>query len=266
MTRISKISLVLLALLASAATTRAQQMPDARVADIVKASKLRFGLFPPQYVKDPATGDLKGAWVEVAHALAGRIGVELVLLEHPTPPKAIECLKAGACDAIFLPRDDRAAGVADFSAPYMQFEYTLLVPVGSSISRFADADRSGVKIAAVRNHASTNALIPLLKQAQLVYAETPDPTFNLLRDRQADVMASVRGTLLAYSAQLPGSRVLEDHYGANINRIAIAKGNAGRLAYINEFVEEAKASGLVQRAIDRVGPAGARVAPAGDPN
>ena len=35
---------------------------------------------------------------------------------------------------------------------------------------------------------------------------------------------------------------------------------------INEFVEEAKASGLVQRAIDRAGPAGARVAPAGDPN
>ena len=130
-----------------------------RVADLVKTGKLRFGLFPPQYVKDPATGDLKSAWVEVARALAGRIGIELVLLEHPTPPKAIECLKAGACDAIFLPRDDRAAGVADFSAPYMQFDYTFLVPSGSSIHRVGEADRSGVRIAAVRNHASTNALI-----------------------------------------------------------------------------------------------------------
>ena len=102
MTGFPKISLVLLALLASAATTRAQQTPDARVADLFKAGKLRFGLFPPQYVKDPATGDLKSAWVEVARALAGRIGVELVLLEHPTPPKAIECLEGGACDAIFL--------------------------------------------------------------------------------------------------------------------------------------------------------------------
>jgi polar amino acid transport system substrate-binding protein len=259
-----KIAFVLVALLASAAATRAQQTPDPRVADIVQAGKLRFGLFPPQYVKDPSTGDLKGAWVEVASALARRIRVELVLLQHPTPPAAIECLKALVCDAIFIPRDDRAADVADFSAPYMQFEYTLLVPAGSSIHRYSDADRGGMRIAAVRHHASTNALLPLLKQARLVYADTPDPTFGLLRDGQADVMASVRGTLLGYSEQLPGSRVLEDHYGANINRIAIAKGNAGRLTYINEFVEEAKASGLVQRAIDRVGPAGARVAPAGD--
>jgi polar amino acid transport system substrate-binding protein len=266
MIRICKVSFVLLALLASAAPTWAQQTPDARVADILKTGKLRFGLFPPQYVKDPATGVLKSAWVEVARALAGRIGVELVLLEHPTPIKAIECLKTAACDAIFLPRDDRAADVADFSAPYMQFEYTLLVPPGSSIHRFSDADHSGVRIAVVRNHASTNALLPLLKQAELVYAETPDPTFGLLRDRQADVMASVRGTLVAYSAQLPGSRVLEDHYGANINRIVIAKGNTSRLSYINEFVEEAKASGLVQKAIDRAGPVGATVAPAGDPN
>jgi len=266
MTGIFKISLVLLALLPNVTTARAQQTSDAHIDDIVKTGKLRFGLFPPQYVKDPATGDLNSAWVEVARALAARMGVELVLLEYPTPPKAIECVKARACDAIFLPRDDRAAAVADFSAPYMQFEYTLLVPPGSSIGRFADADRNGVRIAAVRNHASTNALIPLLKQAQPVYADTPDATFALLRDRQADVMASVRGALLDFSAQLPGSRVLEDHYGANINRIAIAKGNPEWLAYINKFVEEAKASGLVQRAIDRAGPAGARVAPARDPN
>jgi polar amino acid transport system substrate-binding protein len=119
--------------------------------------------------------------------------------------------------------------VGDFSSPYMQFEYTLLAPAGSSIRRFADADRTGVRIAAVRNHASTNTLIPLLKQAELVYAETPDPTFNLMRDGRADVMASVRPTLLDYSAKLPGSRVLEDHYGANFNRIVILKGNPGRV-------------------------------------
>jgi polar amino acid transport system substrate-binding protein len=199
-------------------------------------------------------------------ALAARIGVQLVLVEHPTPIKDIECLKARACDAIFLPLDDRAADIADFSSPYMQFEYTLLVPAGSPIRRVADADRPGTRIAAVRNHASTNTLAPMLKHAELVYAETPDPTFDLLRNGKADVMASVRATLLTYSAHLAGSRVLDDHYGANLNRIVILKGNAARLAYINEFVEHAKASGLVQQAIDRAGPRGLTVAPPGNAN
>jgi polar amino acid transport system substrate-binding protein len=78
-------------------------------------------------------------------------------------------------------------------------------------------------------------------------------------------MASARSTLLEYSTQLLGSRVLEDHYGANINRVVIPKGYVGRLTYVNEFVEEAKASGLVQKAIDRGGPRGVQVAPPGDP-
>jgi polar amino acid transport system substrate-binding protein len=38
--------------------------------------------------------------------------------------------------------------------------------------------------------------------------------------------------------------------------MVVAKGQAGRLAYISEFIEEAKASGLVQRAIERGGSGG----------
>jgi polar amino acid transport system substrate-binding protein len=198
-------------------------------------------------------------------AFAARIGVQVVLLEHPTPSKAVECLKAGACDLLFLPFDARAANVGDFSPPIFQFDYTLLVPAGSSFRSVADADRPGVRIAAVRNHASTLTLSRLLKQAELVYAETPDPTFDLLRTGRADAMASARPTLLSFSTQLPGSQVLEDRYGANINRMVVPKGKAGWLAYVSEFVEEAKASGLVQKAIDRAGPRGAQVAPPGNP-
>jgi polar amino acid transport system substrate-binding protein len=69
-------------------------------------------------------------------------------------------------------------------------------------------------------------------------------------------MASVRAALLDYSTQLPGSRVLEEPYGANRITMVVAKGQAGRLAYISEFIEEAKASGLVQRAIERGGSGG----------
>src|SRR6185436_2056203 len=99
---------------------------------------------------------------------------------------------------------------------------TLMVAADSSIAKVADADRPGVRIAAVRNHASTNELVHQVKQAEFIYAETPEQTFALMRDGKADVMASTRLVLLDFSAKLVGARVLADRYGANINRMVVA--------------------------------------------
>jgi polar amino acid transport system substrate-binding protein len=257
--------LTMVGLLAGVTIANAQQVPDPRVADLVRAGKIRVALFPPEYTKDPATGELRGgAFMEIARALAARLGIEALPVEYPTPPKVVECLKAGTCDVGFVGIDRAAEVGLGFSQPFMQVDFTYLVPAGSSIRNVADADRPGVRIAAVRSHLSTAALTRILKHATLVYAETPDPTFDLLRTGHADVMASVRASLLEYSTKLPGSRVLENSYGANRLTMVVSKDQAGRLAYISEFIEEAKGSGLVQRAIERDG--GYQVVSPGHPN
>src|SRR5882757_2224631 len=261
----TRVAGVLLAFGPWAAATAEAQTADPRVADLVRAGKLHVGLFLPQYGKGP-DGLKTSVWVETARAYAARVGVPLVIVEHATPPEAIACLKTGACDQLFLPLDARAAEIGDFSNPIFEFDYTLMVPAGSPIAKVADADRPGVRIAAVRNHASTNELVREVKQAELVYAETPEQTFALMRDGKADVMASTRLVLLDFSAKLAGARVLADRYGANINRMVVPKGNADRRAYVNEFVEEAKASGAVQQFIERGSTRGVTVAPLGNSN
>jgi polar amino acid transport system substrate-binding protein len=145
----------------------------------------------------------------------------------------------------------------------MELDFSYLVPPGSPIRSVADADRPGVRIAAVRNHASTLALSRTLKYAQLVYAETPDATFQQMRAGHADAFAQARPVLLDYSTQLPASRVLQERYGSYLLAMALPKGKIERLAYITEFIEEAKASGLVQRAIDDGDLRGVQVAPPG---
>ncbi len=239
----------------------ATKISDVRVADLVRAGKIRAALFPPQYDKDAVTGEYRGVWFEVIRALGERIGVDVVVVELPTPARMIECLAAGDCDIGSLGFDPtRADQVGGFSPPFMQVDYTYLVPENSSIRGLADVDRPGVRIAAVRDHASTLALGRILKQAETVGAETPDAAFEGLRSGQVDVWASIRPTLLDYAGKLPGSRVLEESYGANLPALVVAKGQSARLAYIGEFVEHAKSSGLVQRAIDRAGQPGYRVA------
>jgi len=249
-----------------ASLAEAQQAPDPRVADLVQAGKIRVGVHSIMYTKDPKTGEAKGAGVgiillDIARTLGTRMGVEIVPVGHPTIPEMLTCLKAGMCDVGFMGPDPSRTGV-DFSLPILQLDYTFLVPAASSIQRIVDVDRPDVRIAVVRDHAATLALSRIIKHAQLVYAATPDPTFELLRSGQADAFASTRGTLLTYSAQLLGSRVLNEHYGANLLGMVVPKGQAARLAYINEFIEQAKASALVQQAIDRAGLPGYKVAPA----
>jgi polar amino acid transport system substrate-binding protein len=222
--------------------------------------------FKVMYTKDPQTGEPKGASVgiillEIARALGARIGVDVLPVGHPTIPEMLTCLTTGACDMGFMGPDPARTGV-DFSPPILRLDYTFLVPAGSSIERIADVDRPGVRIAVVSDHASTLTLSRILKHAQLVYAATPDPSFELLRSGQADAFASIRGVLLAYSAKLAGSRVLDEHYGANLLGMVVPKGRAARLAYISEFIEQAKASGLVRQAIERSGLPGYKVASA----
>jgi polar amino acid transport system substrate-binding protein len=246
-----------MAALGSIDVRNVQQMADPRVADLVLAGKIRFGVFPPQYTKDPGTGDLKGPWVEVMRALAAHAGVDAMLIELANPEQLVQHLASGACDVGSLGFDpSRAAQVGGFTAPFMRVDYTYLVPRDSSLHRNDDVDDADVRIAAVRDHASTLALGRILKRARQVSADTPDAAFELLRSGHADVWASIRPALLDYAPKLAGSRVLEDSYGANLPALVVAKGKAAWLAYISEFIERAKATGLARRAIESAGQPG----------
>jgi polar amino acid transport system substrate-binding protein len=261
------LAMVMLLILTTGA--QAQQSPDPRVADIVQSGKLRFGLHLPQFVKDPTTGEIRGhatgtIIVPIAQALAARIGVTLELVGHPAPPALVGCLKAHACDVGFLGVDPSRMAEVGYAPPHMLVPFTYLVPAGSTIRSVADADKPGMRIAVVRNHASTLALNRLLKHAETIGVDIPDQAFELVRSGKADAYASPRPPILDYAMQLPGARVLDDHYGANVQAMAVPTGEAGRLAYVSAFIEAAKASGLVQRAIDSSGQRGIEVAPPAD--
>ena len=249
--------LLTITLLMGAAAAQAQQAPDPRVADLVRAGKVRAALFLPLYSQDPVTGELRGIGAgavsaELTRALAARLGIEFELVAYPTPPSVIECLKAGSCDLSFMGSEDPArTAELIFSPPFIALDYTFLVPAGSSIGGLADADRPGVRIAVVRNHMSTLTLGRLLKHAETIAAEIPEAAFEILRSGQANAMASVRPILLDYSAKLPGSHVVEARYGANLLAVAVSKARPDRLAYINEFVQEIKGSGLIDQVIER---------------
>jgi polar amino acid transport system substrate-binding protein len=248
-------------------TVNAQQAADPRVADLVRTGKLRAGVgvvAPHWAVKDPATGELRGVAVDIARALAKRLRVELVMVEYPSPPSVLDGLKNGAWDVGFLAIDPSRATLVDFSPPYLQIDATYLVQGSSPIQNIHDADQPGVRIAVTRKSVEEIVLSQMLKQAELRSVDTIPAGFELLRAGNADALAVPRPAALQFSARLPGSRVLADRFHATSGAMAVPKGQAGWLAYISEFTEHVKASGLVQQAIEHVGVRGVQVAPAGN--
>ena len=254
--------------LAGTKTAYAQPSNDPRVADIVRAGKLRVGLgfgSPSGAMKNPATGELSGPNVALGRAIAARIGVDFVAVEYPRPGAIIEGAPTNAWDVAFVVIDPARTRQVDFATPHMQSDFTYLVPAGSAIHKVADADQPGIRIAVPRGDGVDLRLTPLLKQGELVRTDTLAAAVELVRAGGAHARAGPRPALLAESARLPGSRVLADGFAVTLNAAMVPKGHAGRVAYISEFIEEAKASGLVKKIIEDAGVRGVQVAPPGNP-
>jgi len=83
----------------------------------------------------------------------------------------------------------------------------------------------------------------------------------MMKDGRADAFALSRDSLPPYVAQLPGSRIVDGGFQQTGVAIAVPKGRPDALAYVSAFLEEAKASGLVRRALDRAGLNDLHVAP-----
>jgi polar amino acid transport system substrate-binding protein len=253
----------------SALAAHAQQSTDPRVADLIQSGKLRVALglgAPPLAMKDPNGGEVRGPALDLARALAKKIGVKLEPVEYPRPGAILAGVKNNEWDVTFLVADPARSEDADFSPPYMQSDFTYLVPAGSSKHSVADMDQPGIRIAVPRGDASDLRLTRILKLAELVRLDSIAAAIEMVHGGKVDAYAAPRSLLLALSNKAPGSRVLDDGF-ANISFVAmVPKDKGGRIAYVNDFIEEAKATGLVKQTIDDANLRGLQVAPPGRVN
>jgi polar amino acid transport system substrate-binding protein len=239
----------------------AQQNPDPRVADLVRTGVLRVALQPNIATKDPVTGEWRGVSVDLARELATRLGVTLRPIDYANPAKVLDGIQAGQWDLTFLGVSPERAAVVDFTPPYQETDLTYVVRAGASFRNVADVDRPGVRIAVNASSLVDLVLTRTLKHAELVRVETTAAALDRLRAGTVDAYATNRPGALDTVAQVPGSRMLEDRFSVSLAALAVPKGHPGWLAYFSEFIEQAKASGFVQRAIEREGVRGVQVAP-----
>jgi len=200
---------------------------------------------------DPATNQPRGVSVDPAAELAQKLGVRIEFVTYPGPGPLVEAAKGHAWDVAFLVVDRKLETLFNFSPPYALTEVTYLVRAGSNIGNLSDVDRTGVRVAAIENSVSHRAAAASLETATLILVKTPAELHEMARTGKVDAITQSRSGLMRLSASLPGSRVLPDSiYSA---AIAIPVNRLAALTYVSDFIEEAKASGSVRRAVDKAG-------------
>jgi polar amino acid transport system substrate-binding protein len=209
----------------------------------------------------PAAGDLRGITVDLSRELARRIGVPVELVPYDAAGKMTDAVKTGAWDVAFLAVDPARAEEISFTAPYVEIEGTYLVPAGSPLRTIEDVDHDGVRVAVTAKSAYDLFLGRNLKHAQIVHASSPPESIEVFTSDKLEALAGVRQALVTASAKIPGSRVLDDRFMVIAQAAGVPKGRDAGAQYLREFIEDAKASGLVAESLKKSGVHGATVAP-----
>jgi len=211
---------------------------------------------------DPATNRPRGVAVDLAHALGRQLGAPVELVTYSNYPDLLNAAVRGDWDVTFLPFDEGRTKVMDYGPAYYFFDFTYLVPEGSPIRAHSDIDRPNVRIAVAEGSVTARNRERALKNATLVRFKTLAEIREQVRAGKVDAAAAGRETLAGLATQLPGARVLEGAFHREGVAVAVPKNRPAALAYVTEFIETAKASGVVRRALDDAGFKDAVVAPA----
>ena len=213
--------------------------------------------------KHPQTGEPAGVSIDLARALAQRLGVDVELVVFETANQSVEAVRAERADVGFFAIDPlRGEGIA-FSGPYVLIEGSYMVAEGSPIRANEDVDRSGTRVVVGKGSAYDLFLTRELKQAEIVRAPSSPAVVDVFVQQQLDVAAGVRQQLQADLQRLPGHRLLPGRFMVIQQAMGLPKSRgAEAAAELTQFVEDMKAQGLVAEALRRHGIEGASVAPA----
>jgi polar amino acid transport system substrate-binding protein len=250
--------------LVSLAACSTMSTPSAQaISDLAPTGRLRAVINLGNTIlanADAATGQPVGVSVDMARELARQLGVQAELLVVKTAGEAVDVLATGRVDVGFFAIDPARAATTAYSAAYMQIEGAYLVRKESPLQFNDEVDRPGTRVAVGARSAYDLYLTRELKAATLERAPTSPDVVSYFLANGLDVAAGVKQQLEADARRQPGLRLLPGRFMVIQQAMGMAKGKPAGAQALADFVERAKASGFVARALERHGIAGAVVA------
>lgn len=201
-------------------------------------------------------GDPQGVAPDMAAGLAKRLGVAVSYVTFATPGEIADAAERDEWDIALIAVEPKRAEVIAFCDAYVDIEATYLVPANSPLQTIEDVDRPGVRIAVSDRAAYDLYLTRTLQHAELHRAKGLPGALELFVTEKLDALAGLVPALQENAETLPGSRVLDGRYTSVRQAIGTKPGCAALHASAEQFIAEAKESGLVAALIEKHGVTG----------
>jgi polar amino acid transport system substrate-binding protein len=243
-------------------------MPDAAVLQqLAPTGSLRIAIAvspSPSAQFAIKEGDtFRGVAVTLGRALAETLGVAAQILPHQASGEIQNSAVDNKWDVAFLPVDEERKKFVDFGNAHHLLQSTFLVGPASSMRSVKDANAKGIAIGGVANTATFRAATKATPSATHVEFAKVDAAVAAMQEGRIQAIALSRESLSGLLGKIAGARILDDAFLNSSTAVCVPKGRPAALAYVSEFIEEAKVSGLVRRALDEMGLTSSQVAPAG---
>jgi polar amino acid transport system substrate-binding protein len=237
------------------ATNPGFPMPQEVVSELAPTGVLRAAINMGNFLlvtgRTPS-GDPEGVAPDMAREIASRLGVPVAYVPYARPGELADAAGTGVWDIGLIGAEPQRAEKIAFTPAYVEIEATYLVPAGSPLQSIADVDKPGVRIAVSARSAYDLWLARNIKHAEVIRSEGGGgAAFKQFVEDKMDALAGLRPGLLSDLEKLPGARILDGQFTAVQQAVGTARTNSAGAAFLRDFVEEAKKSGLVARLIER---------------
>ncbi|WP_438868402.1 transporter substrate-binding domain-containing protein [Pseudomonas sp. L1(2025)] len=201
----------------------------------------------PVLAQRGADGEPQGVSVALARALAEELGARLELITFEAAGKVFAALAEDVWRVAFLAIEPVREQQIAFSAPYVAIKGTYLVAADSALTRVAQLDAPGKRIAVGQGAAYDLYLSRTVQHAELVRAPTSAAAVDWFIEQGLDAAAGVRDFL--QTRVFAHSRLLDDDFMTIHQAMAVPVAHTAAAAFVKSFVERQKAKGGVKRGL-----------------
>ena len=235
-----------------AVSTEEAASADAAAVTTVNAGKLTMSTnaaFPP-YEMTTDTGDFEGIDIEVAGAIAKKLGLELQV-DDMDFDAALLATQSGKSDMVMagVTVTDERQNVMDFTDSYATGIQSIIVKEDSDIASVDDL--AGKKIGTQRGTTGYLYCSDDFGDENVVAYDNGLTAVQMLNNGQVDCVVIDNAPAKEFIAANPGLKLLDTAYVEESYAIGVGKGNTELKDAINTALEELKADGTLQAIVDK---------------